>query len=132
LPGYCDARTTSKGSAWTNTNFTQNGNADQGSSFLFNFSSLAAKGSDTFDIYYGAANNNADALAALAGVGAEVYVLGYSSNTDGTANLDSGTWMFGFSGVGGKPITTTPEPGTLSLCGIGLLGLAKSLRKRSQ
>lgn len=132
LASSCGAIGTTKGSAWTNTNFTQNGIADQGSSFLFNFGSLAAGGSDTFDIYYGAADNNAAALAALGGVGAEVYVLGYASNgPDGTANLDSGTWMFGFSGVGGKPITATPEPGTLSLCGIGLLGLAKSLRKRS-
>jgi len=139
LAADCTAITTSTGSAWTDTNFTQNGVADQGSSFLFNFGSLAAGASYTFDIFYGAANNNAEALAALTAVGAQVYVLGYASDgagctgspcVGGAANLSSGTWMFAFAGVGGTPIGT-PEPASLFLCGGGLLALGTlRLRKR--
>jgi hypothetical protein len=130
LQTSCTAITTSEGSAWTNTNFTQNGVADQGSSFLFDFGSLAPGASVTFDIFYGAATDNAIAMAALAGVGAQVYVLGYASDgPGGTANLDSGTWLFAFAGVGGTPIST-PEPATLALSGAGLLGLYALRRKK--
>lgn len=115
----------------TDANFTQDGTADQGSSFLFNLGSLTAGQSISFNIFYGAADNNADAVSALGAVGAQVYVLGYSSDaTTGTANLSSGTWLFAFSGVGGTPISsTTPEPATLLLAGSTLLGLAFVRRK---
>jgi len=143
LQASCAAISTTKGSSWTDTNFTQNGVADQGSSFLFNFGSLAAGATYTFDIFYGAADNNADALAALGAVGAEVYVLGYASDgagctgtspcVGGAANLNSGTWMFAFKGVGGTVIGSAPEPASLFLCGGGLLALGalRLRRKRS-
>jgi type IV pilus assembly protein PilY1 len=139
LPTSCYAITTTTGSAWTDTDFTQNGVADQGSSFVFNFGSLAPGGSTTFDIFYGAADNNADAVGALTAVGAQVYVLGYASDgagcsgtpcRDGAANLNSGTWMFAFSGVGGTPISVTPEPASLVLCGAGLFGLGLLRRRK--
>jgi len=121
--------------SWTDTNFVQNVSDDQGSSFLFNLGSLGAGDSTTFNIFYGAADNNADALNALGDVGAEVYVLGYAADgPDGTANLDSGTWMFGFSGVGGTPLPppsgVTPEPSSLVLFGTSMLGLAGMVRLR--
>ncbi len=138
----CTAIATSKGSSWTSTNFTQNGFADQGSSFLFNFGSLAAGASQTFDIFYGAADNNTDAVSALSAVGAQVYVLGYASDgtgctgtapcIDGAANLSSGTWMFAFAGVGGTVIGGTPEPATLVLFGSALIGLGVLRRKHSK
>jgi type IV pilus assembly protein PilY1 len=140
LASSCGAIATTTGSAWTNTNFTQNGVADQGSSFLFNFGSLAAGKSVTFDVFYGAADNSADALGALGAVGAQVYVLGYASDgagcvsygstcVNGAANLNSGTWMFAFAGVGGTPIGGVPEPGSVVLFGSVLLGLG-ALRAR--
>jgi len=103
-------------SMWTDANFTLNGVADQGSQFVFNFGSLAAGDSITFNTFYGAADNGAEAKGALVDVGAEVYVLGYATNgagctpvggtcVNGAANLDSGTWVFGFNEVGGTPVT---------------------------
>ena len=129
----CGAIDTSAGAAWTDTNFIQNGVADQGSSFVFDFGSLAAGGSTTFNIFYGAADDNADATAALGDVGAEVNVLGYSNNGNNGANLDSGTWDFGFAGVGGKPLPPSgavPEPSSLVLLGSSLLSLGGMLRYR--
>jgi hypothetical protein len=132
IEASCNPITTTAGSAWTDTDFTQNGVADQGSSFLFDFGSLAAGGSTTFNIFYGAADNDADAETALANVGAEVYVLGYSNNGDGGANLSSGTWVFGFAGVGGTALGggTVPEPASFVLFGAGLLGLGFLRLKR--
>jgi len=133
IVGDCGAIGTTAGSAWTDTNFTQNGVADQGTSFLFDFGSLGAGDSTTFDIFYGAADDNADAVAALGAVGAEVYVLGYSNNGNDGANLDSGTWDFGFAGVGGSPLPPTgavPEPSSLVLLGSSLLSLGGMLRYR--
>jgi type IV pilus assembly protein PilY1 len=118
----------------TNTNFTTAGPADQGSFFTFDFGSLAAGGSTTFDIFYGAANDEADAIAALSTDSAEVYALGLASNGPGGApNTASGTWAFGFAGVGGTPLpppSGTPEPSSIVLVASGLLGGITTLRRR--
>lgn len=107
-----------------NTNFTKVGPADHGAMFVFKFGDLAAGASTTFTIYYGAANNEAAAMASLSGVGAGLYSLGYS-NTSGVANTASGVWVFGFGGVGGSAPTgggTAVVP-TLSQWGLILLAL---------
>ena len=108
-----------------NVNFVKKGPADQGSFFVFKFGSLAAGASTSFIIYFGAARNESSAMAALTGVSAGLYTLGYST-LSGAANVNSGVWMFAFNGVGGTAPTggggTVVVP-TLSQWGLILLAL---------
>jgi hypothetical protein len=88
------------------SNVAQYGPLDQGVAVRFDFGSLDPGKSVTFNVYYGAASNEASALKALTAVGAQVYSLGEpSSSSDGSPN----TAFLGFSGVGGAvmPQVTT-------------------------
>ena len=122
----------------TNTNFTKFGPADHGSFFTFDFGGLAAGETKTFDIFYGAAPSEDEAIAALTGVSAEVFALGYASNGPGGApnlgapgSTSAGVWAFGFAGVGGTPIGgAVPEPSSFVLLGGGLLLAAGCRRLR--
>lgn len=118
----------------TNTDFTTAGPTDQGSFFTFGLGSLAAGASTSFDIFYGAADNEADAFAALSTDSVEVYALGLASNGPGGApNYNGATWAFGFAGVGGTalpPPSTTPEPSSILLVASGLLGGITTIRRR--
>jgi hypothetical protein len=124
-------------SGTTNTDFTKKGPADHGSFFAFDFGGLAAGASKTFDIFYGAAPSEGEAIAALTGVSAEVFALGYASNGPGGApnlgapgSTSAGVWAFGFAGVGGTPIGGVPEPSSFVLLGGSALLLAfRRLRK---
>jgi len=119
-----------------NVNFTDVGPNDHGAYFRFKFGDLAVGESITFDIFYGAAENERLAMAALGAVGAEVYSLGQSSlypELGGAyPNNDGATFIFAFKGVGGTvvPPTGVPEPATMLLFGSALAGLG-FLRKRS-
>lgn len=117
-------------------NFTRAGPCDHGANFLFGFNSLAAGSSRVFTIFYGAAANRANALAALGTVGAEIYSLGEcnpAGSPDCLADGTPNTFAFGFAGVGGTPLpppSVVPEPGTLLLTGSGLFGLGVAVRRR--
>jgi uncharacterized repeat protein (TIGR01451 family) len=80
------------------------GPTDHGALFDFAFATLEPEESVSFNIYYGAAGTEVEALAALAAVGAEVYSLG-QTNTDPTLGTPN-TFIFAFEGVGGDPIAT--------------------------
>ncbi len=111
-------------------NFTDADGADHGARFTFKFGDLGPGDTKTFSIFYGAAaSGELGALAALSLVGAEVYSLGQSSPPEGDPTLGTpATFIFGFKGVGGTPVPPVPEPGTLLLLGIGLLGGVVSRR----
>jgi hypothetical protein len=126
---------TAKGlSCALNANFVDCGPDDHGSDFLFQFEALAAGATRTFSIFYGAAPTEAQALSALASVGAGLYSLGQPSNAAGLATGAPNTYMFGFGATSGgvltpvDPPSTVPVPGSALLIGFGLLALLRRSR----
>jgi hypothetical protein len=91
-----------------NADFDQLGPTDHGSVFDFAFGDLAAGASRTFNIFYGAANNLAEALTAVATLSPDLYSIGQSSSADGPAD-DAPVFLFGFKGVGGEEIGLVQE-----------------------
>ena len=120
------------GSFGLNTvDFVDAGPFDHGAYFRFNFGGLADGETKEFSIFYGAAADEAAALAALGAVGAELYSLGQN---DHVTRDDEVTFIFGFKGVGG--IIIVPPPGvpdagsTFGLLGMALAGLVGFARSR--
>tara|TARA_Y100001933_G_C18982941_1_gene557357 strand:+ start:403 stop:1443 length:1041 start_codon:yes stop_codon:yes gene_type:complete len=122
---------------------------DQGTNFDFGFGALADGETFEFSIFYGAARTEAEALAALGEVGAELFSLGQPSGDPlgtGTRSSDgepTATFIFGFADVGGSVIIPdpTPDPTTpipvpasmlLLLTGVGGFAGMGALRKRGK
>ncbi|MES1988735.1 MAG: PEP-CTERM sorting domain-containing protein [Pseudomonadota bacterium] len=121
-------------SGTTNVNFADSGPNDHGAYFTFSFGALAAGESKTFNIFYGAADNESNAFSALSKVGAEVYSLGQSNTVGGPSAGTPSTFIFAFSGVGGTPVSPVPEPETYAmlLAGLSLVGFAARRKKQNQ
>ena len=75
---------------------------DHGALFDFGFTPIVPGGVTEFDIYYGAAESEVAANAALGQVEAEIYSLGQPSSEGGPDLGTPNTFLFAFTGVGGQ------------------------------
>jgi hypothetical protein len=103
--GFASANPLSGPSAILFTGDAQDsGPADHGSLFDFGFGNVAPGNKITFNIYYGAAPTESEALSALAIVRAEVFSFGQPSTSEGPTLGKPNTFIFAFANVGGDPI----------------------------
>ncbi|MGI9615009.1 MAG: Ig-like domain-containing protein [Acidimicrobiales bacterium] len=84
--------------------FEDAGPGDQGAMFDFAFGSLAPGERVTFRLFYGAAANEIDAVAAVAATGAEVYSFGQPNTENGAAIGAPNTFILAFAAVGGLSV----------------------------
>jgi hypothetical protein len=110
------------------------GPSDHGALFDFGFGALAAGASRSFEIFYGAAPDEAKALAALTAVAADqVYSLGQPNTRGGATEGIPNTYIFAFKGVGETPTEPVPEPLTiLGTLAAGSIGVALRRKAKQQ
>jgi hypothetical protein len=126
LDGSCDMN--GCGFGGVDVDVEDAGATDHGAYFRFNFGSIEDGEEYSFEIFYGAAGSEADALAAITAAEIELYSLGQSSGAGSAASGRPATYIFGFAGVGGVPVGVS-APGTLALAGLSLLAMG-ALRRR--
>lgn len=112
-------------------NAVDSGPTDHGAVFDFGFGTLAAGATETFTIFYGAAPNETDALAALDLFDPEIYSFGQPSG--GSTTGEPNTFIFAAKGAGGTPIEPVPEPSSiLGTLAFGALGAGWMLKRKQQ
>jgi|GEM_PF-646522 len=87
------------------------GPADHGALFDFGFGDVAPGNKVSFNIYYGAAPTESEALTALAAVRAEVFSFGQPSTPEGPTLGKPNTFIFAFANVGGAPVVPLDTDG---------------------
>ena len=100
------------------------GPADHGAYFRFNFGTLAAGESREFSVFYGVSVSESAANLAIATE--EIELLTYGQQSGDPNGGRPVTYIFGFKGVGGTPVIPQSVPEPISALGL-LLGTALGL-----
>ena len=109
----------------SNTNVV-NSVGDKGGYFVFGFGALNAGESTTFETYIGASRTVAGLKAALGSVGVEAY--SYTTGNSMAGGDFAPAYGYGFVGLDLPP--ALPEPGSLALLGVAVIGAGLAGRRR--